>query len=69
MVIRRGFSGEVVFEVSYEKVAAFSQDWRCGRVESEPEWRKTGQTWCSASDTVGRDHEGEAGLKQKTLCA
>lgn len=37
-------------------------------MEREPEWRETGQTWCSASNPVGRDHEGEAGLKQKTLC-
>lgn len=38
-------------------------------MEREAECRKTGQTWCSASDTVGLDHEGEARLKQKTLCA
>ena len=38
-------------------------------MEREAECRKPGQTWCSASDTVGLDHEEEAGLKRKTLCA
>lgn len=56
----------MVFEVSYEKVAGSCRvgDEAEGK---EPEWRETGQTCVLASNPVGQDHEGEAGLKQKPL--